>query len=80
MIRNSWYDTFHEFQTLKHLYCNFELCADFACINFGSGNETENYIDNKEGIYIIETPLVMVKISHEQRRFTTRQVGAETRP
>jgi hypothetical protein len=29
---------------------------------------------------MIETPLVMVKISHEQRRFTTRQVGAEASP
>lgn len=80
MIRRSRYDTFHEFKTIKHIYCNFKIFLDFAAIYFDNENETENYIENKEGIYIIETPLVMAKISHEQRRFTTRQVGAETRP
>ena len=80
MIRRSRYDTFHEWKNMRHIYCSFKIFWDFAAIYFDNGNETENYIDNKEENLMIETPLVMVKISHEQRRFTTRQVGAETRP
>jgi hypothetical protein len=52
MIRNSRYDTFHEFKkNIKHIYCSFEQCCGFASINFDNGNETENYISNEEVIF-----------------------------